>query len=89
MVAQARHLSTPDRVEVAHDIVGVHRDTAPVVSGAYRDGPTVVVSGDDVSVVQRDPDAIYKEYGTEDTPVHATLTNASRQFGRYTGWSAR
>ena len=89
LVSQARHLSTTERVEIAHDVVSAHRDSAPVVSGAYRDGPTVVVTGDNVSVVQRDPDGIYKEYGTEDTPVHATMTNAARQFGRYTGWSAR
>lgn len=89
LVSQARRISTADRVEIAHDIVGVHRGSAPVDTGAYRDGPTVVVAGDDVSVVQRDPEGRYKEYGTEDTPVHATMTNAARQFGRYTGWSGR
>lgn len=87
--SQARTISTPERVQVANDIVGVHRDTAPVVTGAYRDGATVNVAGDDVSVLNRDPDAIYKEFGTGDTPAHASMTNAARQFGRYSGWSPR
>lgn len=89
LVRQARHISTPDRVEVAKAVVATHRGNAPVVTGAYRDGAAVVQSGDDVSVVNRDPDAVFKEYGTEDTPVHATMTNAARQYGRYTGWAAR
>lgn len=86
---QARQLSTPARVEIAHQIVGVHRGSAPVDSGNYRDGATVTIYGDEVAVVNRDPDAKYKEYGTEDTPPHATMTNAARQFGRYTGWGPR
>ena len=89
VVQQARRISTPDRVEIAHQIASVHRGSAPVDTGAYRDGVTVVTSGDDVSVVNRDPDAKYKEYGTSDTPAHSTMTNAARQFGRYTGWGAR
>ena len=89
VAAQARRISTPDRAEIARQIVDVHRGSAPVVTGAYRDGATVVTSGDDVSVVNRDPAAVYKEYGTSDTPAHATMTNAARRFGRYTGWGAR
>lgn len=89
VIRQARHLSVPDRVEIADQIVVDHRGTAPVDSGAYRDGATVSQVGDNVSVFNRDPDAIYKEFGTEDTPAHATMVNAARRHGRYTGWSPR
>jgi hypothetical protein len=86
---QARRISTPDRVDVAKNIVGSHRASAPVDSGAFRDGATVSQNGDLVAVVNRDPDSKYKEYGTSDTPAHATMTNAARRYGRYTGWGAR
>lgn len=86
---QARRISTPARVEVAEAIVDVHRGSAPVDDGDYRDGATVVTSGDDVRVVNRDPAGRFKEYGTGDTPAHASMTNAARRFGRYTGWRPR
>jgi len=43
------------------------------------------VSGDQVAIVNSDDVAGYVEYGTSDTPAHATMTNAARRFGRYTG----
>lgn len=89
LVREARTISTPERVDVARAAAALHRATAPVDSGAYRDGATTGQRGDDVLIWNRDPDSRYKEYGTEDTPAHATMTNAARQFGRYTGWSPR
>lgn len=83
---QARRLSTPERARVARAIVADHQGTAPRLTGAYADGATVVESGDDVSVVNRDDTAIYKEYGTSDTPAHGSMTNAARKYGRYSGW---
>ena len=39
--------------------------------------------------IDTDPESVYKEYGTSDTPAHAVLTNAARKRGRYRGWSPR
>lgn len=86
---QARRLSTPGRVQIANAIVADHRGTAPVDSGEYRDGATVTTRGDEVAVFNRDPESIYKELGTSDTPAHATMINAARKYGRYSGWSPR
>lgn len=88
-VAEARRISTPQRVEIAHQIAGDAQAVAPVLTGAYRDGIGVEVSGDQVSVVDTDPDSVYKEFGTSDTPAHAVLTNAAKAYGRYTGWQPR
>lgn len=85
--AEARRLSTPRRIEVAHEAVADFQASAPVLTGAYRDGGGVVVSGDDVTMVNRDPEASYKEFGTSDTPVHGSFVNAARRHGRYTGWT--
>lgn len=89
VIQQARRISTPDRVEIAKAAVAVHRGSAPVDSGAYRDGATVVQRGDEVAIYNRDPTSVYKELGTGDTPAHSTMINAARQFGRYSGWSPR
>lgn len=86
---QARRLSASARVEIANAIVADHRGTAPVDSGEYRDGATVVQRGDEVAVFNRDPESVYKELGTSDTPAHATMINAARKYGRYSGWSPR
>ena len=85
LFAEAKHLSTPDRVEIAHQAAQNAIADAPVLTGHYRDGVGVEASGDDVKIVDNDPDAIYKEYGTSDTPAHATLTEAAKAFGKYTG----
>lgn len=86
---QARRISTPARVGIAKAIVGDHRATAPVDSGEYRDGATVAQRGDEVAVFNRDPESVWKELGTEDTPAHATMINAARKYGRYSGWGPR
>lgn len=88
-IAEARQLSTEERVAIAEAAASGARATAPVLTGAYRSGMTVETSGNQVSIVNDDPDAVYKEYGTSDTPAHMALTNSARQYGRYTGWQAR
>lgn len=84
-LVEAFHLSTPERVEIAGEIAANAIAAAPVVTGEYRGGIAVEVDGDRVSVVDNDETAFFKEYGTSDTPAHATLTDAARQFGRYSG----
>lgn len=84
-IREARHLSTPELVEVAEQIVGDARAAAPVDTGEYQTGMAVEVNGDTVRAVDNDPEAGFKEYGTSDTPAHATLTNAARRYGKYSG----
>lgn len=86
---EAYRLSTPKRVAVAHEAAGEARADAPVRSGEYRDGIGVKTEGERVFLVDEDPESIYKEYGTHDTPAHAVLTDAARRHGRYSGWQAR
>lgn len=71
--------------EIAEEIVSVGRGTAPRDTGEYAGGMGVEVRGDTVFAVDTDPEAGWKEYGTVDTPAHASLTDAARQFGKYTG----
>ncbi|MFE2994273.1 HK97 gp10 family phage protein [Nocardia sp. NPDC059246] len=85
----ARVLSTPKRRAIAHEIAAEARASAPVLTGAYRDGISVHVSGTEVDVVDDDPDAIYKEYGTSVAPAHAALTDAARARGKYRGWKPK
>ncbi|MGV9744593.1 HK97 gp10 family phage protein [Rhodococcus zopfii] len=87
--SEARAISFDGRVDIARDIAADARSSAPVYTGAYRDGISVSTSGDRVFVVDSDPDAIYKEYGTVDTPAHAALTDAARKHGEYRGWQPR
>jgi hypothetical protein len=89
LLAEARKLSTEGRVEIAHEAAGDAVADAPVLHGDYRDGISVETDGDQVSIVDTDPDAVYKEYGTSDTPAHMTLTEAASRYGKYTGWGAR
>jgi hypothetical protein len=86
---EARRISTEDRVKIAEQIARTAIGNAPVLTGEYRAGIGVEVSGDDVSVVDNDPEAGFKEYGTADTPAHATLTDAARQYGKYSGMQPR
>lgn len=88
-IAEAVRISTPERVQIAEEIAAEAQGDAPVLTGAYRNGIEVVVSGDRVSVVDQDPDAVYKEYGTSDTPAHASITEAAMRHGKYTGWQPR
>jgi hypothetical protein len=82
---EARRISTEERVRIANQIAVEAQAAAPVLTGQYRNGIHVETSGDDVSVVDDDPTAIHKEYGTVDTPAHAVLTDAARRHGRYSG----
>lgn len=89
LLAEARKISTEQRVEIAHQAAGDAAADAPVLTGQYRDGISVETAGDRVSIVDSDPDAIYKEYGTSDTPAHAALTEAASRYGKYSGWQPR
>lgn len=86
---EARRISLDDRVEIARQAASDARASAPVYTGEYRDGIDVSVQGDRVFIVDDDEEAIFKEYGTSDTPAHAALTDAARQHGRYSGWKPR
>lgn len=86
---EARAISFDDRREIATKAAAEARASAPVYTGAYRDGITVTTSGDRVFIVDNDDDAIFKEYGTVDTPAHAALTDAARKYGEYSGWKPR
>ncbi len=79
----------PARVEIAHEIVADYRATAPVLTGAYRADAEVEVRGTSVAVVDDNDASLHIEYGTSDTPPAATLTNAARKQGKYTGWRPR
>ncbi len=91
--AQARQaayeISTEKRAEIASEAAGIARGSAPVETGEYRGGIGVTVAGFEVSIVDEDPEASFKEYGTSDTPAHASVTDAARRFGRYTGVQPR
>ncbi|MGW0043475.1 HK97 gp10 family phage protein [Rhodococcus sp. NPDC003348] len=87
--AEARAISFDDRVDIANEAAQAARATAPVLTGEYRDGIAVEVDGDRVLLVDNDEDAVFKEYGTVDTPPHAVMTNAASQHGRYSGWRPR
>lgn len=89
LLAEARKLSTEQRVEIAHEAAGDAVADAEVLTGAYRDGIHVEVDDDHVAIVDDDPDSPYKEYGTSDTPAHMALTEAASRYGKYTGWEAR
>jgi hypothetical protein len=82
---EAARISTEERVQVAEQIAAEATAAAPVLTGAYRNGIEVQVSGGQVSVVDMDPEAGFKEYGTSDTPAHAVLTDAARRHGKYSG----
>ena len=85
-MAEAIEASVDARIEIANQIADEFRSAAPVESGAYESGVGVETKGDRVLVVNDDPDGIYKEYGTVDTPPIAALTNAARSHGKYRGW---
>ncbi|WP_253805076.1 HK97 gp10 family phage protein [Nocardia sp. FDAARGOS_372] len=81
--SEARRGSTPSRIQMAEQAAAKARQLAPVVSGAYRDGVDVEVDGDQVFLVDNDPLAFIKEFGTVDTPAHAILADAARELARY------
>jgi hypothetical protein len=88
-IREAAQASTEKRVQIAHEIAHDAIASAPVLTGEYRSGISVEVNGDTVRVVDNDPDAGFKEYGTVDTPAHATLTDAARKRGKYSGVQPR
>ncbi|MFC9786434.1 HK97 gp10 family phage protein [Rhodococcus sp. NPDC127528] len=87
--SEARAISTDQRIDIANEAALEARATAPVLTGEYRDGISVEVDGDRVFLVDNDEDAVFKEYGTVDTPPHAVLTTAASEHGRYSGWRPR
>lgn len=86
----AHRTSFDDRRRIARRAVDEARSEAPVLTGDYRDGMDVRTSGDDVLLVDTDPDAVHKEYGTSSTPAHMTMINAASRYGAYSGrWRRR
>lgn len=81
----ARELSTEERAQIAHQAAGDARASARVDTGEFRAGVGVEVDGDTVRIVNNDETAGFKEYGTADTEPQATVTNAARRYGRYSG----
>lgn len=84
-IREAKRISTEERIQIAEEIAAEAQASAPVLTGRYRNNIAVKVSGDTVSVVDEDPTAGFKEYGTGDTPAHAVLTDAARRHGKYSG----
>ncbi|MCU1640912.1 MAG: hypothetical protein JWN03_1187 [Nocardia sp.] len=80
---EAKKASLPDREELAYEVALKAIELAPVVSGAYQDGIDVVVEDGDVYVVDNDPIAFMKEFGTVDTPAHLILTEAAADLAQY------
>lgn len=88
-IRQAMRTTVADRTRIAEAIAADARSSAAVLTGEYRDGIGVEVAGEQPRVVDTDPESIHKEYGTSDTPAHAALTDAARQYGKYTGTQPR
>ncbi len=86
---EAREASTPARKEIGLDIADEFRSTAPRASGRYASSAHVEVAGHRVYVIDDDPDAFYKEYGTSKMRGIAALTKAARKFGKYSGFKPR
>lgn len=86
LARQLAKASERDRYKVAQQIAREAAAAAPRVTGAYAGGMQARRYGSGtVAVIDTDPDSVYKEYGTVDTPAHATLTNAARRHGVYRG----
>lgn len=86
---EAYRLSTPRRVQIAHQMVGIARPQAAVETGLWQSSYSVQVDGDRVFAINTDPAAAYIAFGTTDTPPHMELVRAGQQFGRYSGWQPR
>lgn len=86
-IKQATASTLEARAQIAHLAADDARTEAPVLTGAYRGGITVFVDEGEGTVTISDTDetAIHKEYGTSDTPAHATLINAASRYGKYYG----
>lgn len=81
----AREASVDERADVASRAADDARATAHVDTGEFKAGIGVEVDGTLVRIVNNDPEAGYKEYGTADTAAQATMTNAARRYGKYSG----
>lgn len=86
---EAREASTPARKEVGQEIAQDFRAAAPRRSGIFATSARVEVDGERVYVIDDDPLAFYKEYGTSKSRGAATLTNAARKHGKYSGFQPR
>ncbi|MDF3308714.1 HK97 gp10 family phage protein [Rhodococcus sp. T2V] len=86
---EAFEASFDGRLDIGQTIADEAQADAPVLTGDYRDGISVEAVGSRVFVVDDDEDAVFKEYGTVDTPPHAALTNAASRYGDYQGWRPR
>ena len=89
ILRELRRQTVPARKKIAQEIASQAKAVAPVLTSDYRDGIGVNVRGTMVRVVDNDELAIHKEYGTADTPAHATLTGTAMRFGRYRGMRPR
>lgn len=81
----ARQATVDERTDIAEQAADDARATARVDTGEFKAGIGVEVDGTVVRIVNNDPEAGYKEYGTSDTAPQATMTNAARRYGRYSG----
>lgn len=86
---QAREISQERRVEIGGQIASDASSFAPRLTGEYASSFAVEESGTQVQVVSNDDTAIHKEYGTSDTPAHASLTEAAMRYGKYSGTRPR
>lgn len=81
----ARELSTDGRYTIASQAADAARATAHVATGEFKSAIGVEVDGTLVRIVNNDDTAGFKEYGTSDTAPQATMTNAARRYGKYSG----
>ena len=63
--------------QLVPEIEAEAKSLAPVETGAYRDSITSTISGTKGVVSANIRYAVYLEFGTSDTPVFATLRQAS------------
>jgi hypothetical protein len=85
-IRQAYLASTPQRVQIANQMVATAQPRAAVETGSYRSSYGVEIRGSRVFAIINDPDASYIVFGTVDTPPHTELLVAASHFGRYSGW---
>ena len=85
---EAREGSQKGLVEIAEQIAEDAQGFAPELTGRFA-ASFYVDDTDGVRVASADDTAIHKEYGTSDTPAHASLTEAAMQYGKYSGTRPR
>lgn len=87
--ADARRISTEGRKDIAEQIKAEFEATAPRRKGEYAGGASITVEGNRVFVADNDPEAFWKEYGTSRMRGIASMTNAARKHGKYSGFKPR